>query len=140
MFNLGKKEDRTAELQKSQEPEAKNAELATQCGEDCANAKGRIAELEAENEVLNNVNKELTLKIEELSNPKTIAEAGNRAAEKRTPAMPVEQFEVGGNAYKFVCPVFMFKKNRVVAAEAIHNESLLAELVAAKVGAISLVK
>lgn len=84
-------------------------------------------ELREENELLTAVNDELQTKVEELSSPKTIKEAIEKKSEKLT--VPTDSFEVDGVKYKFISPVFVHKKTRVVAADALNNEELLKELV-----------
>jgi uncharacterized ParB-like nuclease family protein len=73
-----------------------------------------IAELESEIDVVEDVNKELSEKIEELSKaaPATLGEAGEKAQAAAKPVLPVETFEVDGTKYKFTTPVFVLNGSK----------------------------
>jgi hypothetical protein len=96
-----------------------------------------IAELEAENEVVNEVNKELSGKIEELSAKASLGEAGEKAQAEEKPTLPTEPFTVDGNKYKFIAPVFVYGGKKVLASQAINDTALLSELVAKGIGVIT---
>ncbi|MEP7375530.1 MAG: hypothetical protein ABI675_19450 [Chitinophagaceae bacterium] len=97
-------------------------------------------ELSDELAIVSKVNEELSITIENLTKQldakKTIADAAQEIAEKKTPPIPTSSFTVDGKSYKFISPVFVYQKQRIVAADAINNQDLLNELVAAKVGSI----
>ena len=92
--------------------------------------------LQSENETITKINDELVAKIEELSAVKGPVDLAKKANEVKTVSTPKESFEVDGVKYKFIAPVFMFKKERIVAADVINDSAKLAELVAAKLGTI----
>ncbi|HEU4634345.1 MAG TPA: hypothetical protein VFS22_10185 [Flavisolibacter sp.] len=101
-----------------------------------ADLQAEVASLKEEVETVNAVNEELQAKIEDLSTGKSIGEEGEKAQKKEKAVLPTETFTVDGQAYKFISPVFMYQKERIVAATALKDESLLAKLVAAKLGVI----
>lgn len=103
----------------------------------------KIADLDTENAVLVEVNKALTLKLEELGTSQTldprsqaIADEPAKVNNKKPAELPALMFTVDGKSYKFISPVFMYQKKRIVAADAILDQELLNELVAAKIGVI----
>lgn len=109
-------------------------------------AEARISEseerhaLREENSKLRTINDDLTAKIEylsdELDKRKNPGEVLNEARTKEKAVLPSNTFEVYGVTKKFISPVFTYKGNRLVAAEAMNNQELLKELVDAKCGSI----
>lgn len=89
------------------------------------------ADLKATAEALEQVNGDLTAKIEELSK----AVPSELATEKK-PEVPAGAFQVGKKSFKFITPVFLFGGNRIVAEEAIHDKALLESLVKKGCGVI----
>lgn len=98
-----------------------------------------INELESEIEVVDEVNKELTANIEQLTSAKSsdLGNAGEKAQAAAKPVIPSESFEVNGTRYKFIAPVFIYGGKRIEAAKAINDTALLSELVAKGVGVIT---
>ena len=97
-----------------------------------------ISNLQAEVEVVSDVNADLTKKVEELSAPKTVTEAAEKLEEVKKAVLPTETFEVAGEKYQFISPVFMLNKRRITAEEALLDQELLNELV--KIGSGAIVK
>lgn len=133
-------EELQAELEASQKSAADNLELANLAEKKCEETAAMLATLQAENATLSKVNDELSIVIDTLTkqveSKKTVADAAKEIADKKVPPVPTSMFTVDGKSYVFICPVFMFRKQRVIAAEAINNQDLLNELAAAKIGAI----
>lgn len=102
--------------------------------------EGQVSDLTAEKEVIVIINDELQAKIEELTAPQSIAAAAEKASEAVKPVLPDTPFEVDGKAYRFISPVFVHKKSRVTAADALLDQSLLSELVNSRSGSIQEVK
>jgi chromosome segregation ATPase len=95
-----------------------------------------LTSLKEEVETVTSVNDELQAKIVELSEAKSFTEAANKIVEQKSAKIPAETFEVEGKKYKFISPVFMHKKQRITAENALADSSLLAELVSIKSGSI----
>src|SRR5436309_3180452 len=103
---------------------------------DIDEANKKIEEQVAAIESLKVTNDELTKKLEQLGDGKTIVEAAKQAQQKTPPAIPSESFQVEDGNYKFIAPAFVFEKKKWTAVEAIKDSSLLARLVEKKVGFI----
>jgi DNA repair exonuclease SbcCD ATPase subunit len=141
---LKKAEERIVQLE--QELTSVNEALAStkQLVEDPTGAVKSLEEktenLSKENNDLVAVNESLNAQVEALSKKiekkKTVADVIKEVKEKSTPKLPTEPFEVGGEKYRFISRVFMYKGQRIVAADAMNNQDILEDLVAAKVGAI----
>jgi DNA repair exonuclease SbcCD ATPase subunit len=130
-----KAELKTAE-ENYQTLESLSKEQADKTAVDVEAIKKENEDLKAENEALYSVNQELTSKIEELSSDKPITEAAEKAAVKEKPVLPEAPFEVGGKKYKFLSPVFMHKKQRITAVQALTDSDTLEMLVSSKSGVI----
>jgi predicted nuclease with TOPRIM domain len=90
--------------------------------------------LKEEVETVTAVNDELQLKVEELS---TIAPSEPTAKSSESkPVLPTSTFEVHGETYRFISPVFMYKGQRFTAEAALQDYCLLAQLVDAQSGCI----
>lgn len=98
--------------------------------------KDQVEDLTQENTLVMDINKELTLKIEELSQLKRPEIIEAKAAEK-TPTLPSETFDVDGVSYRFTAPAFIYQGKKHIAAEALNDTALLAELVAKKIGFVT---
>jgi hypothetical protein len=97
-----------------------------------ASIKSENEALEQENEALTAVNEELTAKVEELSKEPATSET----AEEKKPEIPEETFAIGKKKYRFVTPVFVYNQQRIIAAAALKDSTLLAELVKIRSGFI----
>jgi chromosome segregation ATPase len=115
---------------------SKNADLES-LGSQLASTGKELGEAKAEIEVLTAVNEELQAKIEELSSPKSIAQAVAEVKDKKASLPATNLFTVEGESFKFVSPVFVFQKKRILAENAINDQKLLEQLVSMKSGAIT---
>ena len=139
-------EQLTKELEKATREAADNLDLAKMAEAKCQETQKEANDLEAklaqitklgdENEALTVVNEKLQEKIVELSGPKNIPDAAKKAEQVKPLVLPKEEFESGGEKYVFISPVFTFKRQRIVAEEALLDQDLLDELVNSKVGCI----
>ncbi|MGN6293768.1 MAG: hypothetical protein ACTHMV_13575 [Chitinophagaceae bacterium] len=99
--------------------------------------------LVAEKDTLETINMDLQGSIEKLSEELDgKKETGNLpgTAKQAILSTPSDTFEIDGTRYKFICPVFTFKGQRLVAADLINNTDALMTLVTAGVGFIQKVK
>jgi predicted nuclease with TOPRIM domain len=134
MKSLASANEKIASLEK--ESKLKDAEA-----DDLRNT---IESLKADNANLDKVNDALNDKVEELTDElnmrKNPGELLAEAKKRERAVLPTDVFEVRGSKKKFISPVFKFKGERIVAAEAINNPELLERLVDAGCGSIVDVK
>lgn len=121
--------------------QAQNAELKAHLAERTAEVKSalvdketaqkHLAEANETAKALEQVNEDLTAKIEEL----TKAAPAEAATEKKL-EIPAGAFKVGKKSFRFITPAFHFEGNRIISEEAMQDKALLESLVEKGCGVI----